>query len=140
MALAEVKASRSPDSQTKVGCVLIDLDSDSEIAMGYNGFVRNAPDENLPTTRPDKYEYIVHAEENMIANCARLGIATNKCLLVCTLSPCSKCMRLIYQAGITQVLIKDKYKGFDCLKKMKDIEICEQETPEGFILLTYKKR
>ena len=57
---------RSHDSQTQVGCVIV---SDNKaIGMGYNGFCSNVEDEDLPTTRPQKYVYIVHAEQNAVSN------------------------------------------------------------------------
>lgn len=140
MEVAEVVAKRSHDSQTKVGSVLVSNKSGAILANGVNGFVRGAPDAKLPTTRPEKYKFIVHSEENLVANCARHGISMDDCTLVCTHSPCVKCMRLIFQCGITQVLVKEKYTDFDNLKKMADLSISEQVTPEGYYLLTYQTR
>lgn len=138
MEMAEVVAKRSHDSETKVGAVLMSNKSKAMMATGFNGFVRGAPDKQLPTTRPDKYKFIVHSEENLVANCARHGISMDDCTLVCTHSPCVKCMRLIFQCGITQVVVKEKYRDFEELKKMQDIEIEETKTDEGFFLLKYK--
>lgn len=138
MEIAQSVAKRSHDSETKVGAVLISNKSGAMLATGFNGFVRGAPDGKLPTTRPDKYKFIVHSEENLVANCARHGISMDDCTLVCTHSPCVKCMRLIFQCGITQVLVKEKYRDFDSLKQMEDVQITETTTPEGFYLLTYQ--
>ena len=137
MERAEVVAKGSHDSETKVGAVLVKNDSGAVIADGCNGFVRGAPDAILPTTRPDKYKYIVHAESNLIANCVRHGIAANNCMLVCTMSPCVTCMRLLYQSGITKIIVKEKYRDFHELVLMDDIYICEKRTPEGYWELTY---
>lgn len=138
MERAEVAAKGSHDAETKVGAVLVKNSSGAVIADGFNGFVRGAPDAVLPNTRPDKYKYIVHAEANLIANCVRHGISTDDCTLVCTMSPCVTCMRLLYQSGITRIVVKDKYRDFDQLVLMEDIEIIEARTPEGFWELTYK--
>src|SRR6478609_3085277 len=100
METAEVCAKRSHDAETKVGAVLVNNISGAIMATGFNGFVRGAPDSILPTTRPDKYEYIVHAETNLITNCARHGISMDNCMLVCTLSPCKSCMRMLINAGV----------------------------------------
>lgn len=105
-------ASDSPDEQTKVGSILINKKSGAVIASGYNGFVRGADDSNLPKTRPEKYNYIVHSEENLIYNCARHGISTRDCAVFVTLSPCQKCTRSLYQSGITTIYFKDKYRDF----------------------------
>ncbi len=135
---AESTSLRSHDEETKVGAILISNKSGAILAHGYNGFARGADERFLPTKRPDKYPYMIHAEENLIANCARHAISMDDCTLVCTLTPCVKCMRLLFQCGITEVICKNKYKDFDKLKEMKDIKIEEEKTDEGFYKLTYK--
>ena len=138
MEIADVVAKRSHDSQTQVGAVLINNESGAIIATGYNGFVRNAPDSILPNTRPEKYEYIVHAEQNLIANCARHGISMDNCTLVCTLSPCKLCMRMFYNCGITTVIVKELYKDFQEIRDMKDIDITiSRSDNEPFITIKY---
>jgi uracil-DNA glycosylase len=49
-------------------------------------------------------------------------------------------MRLLYQSGIKRVIIREKYRDFEDLKKMMDIEILEQITEEGFIELNYQPK
>ena len=139
MKRAEVAALGSHDTETQVGAVLVNNSNGAVIADGCNGFVRGAPDGALPTTRPDKYPYMVHAETNLVANCARLGISMEDCTIVCTHSPCSNCMRLLFQSGITQVIVKQKYRDFEQLVKMKDINITESVTSEGYLILTYNQ-
>lgn len=138
MDIAETIAERSHDSQTKVGAVLVNNASGAIVATGYNGFVRGAPDDKLPTTRPDKYEYIVHAEQNLICNSAKHGISMNNCSLVCTLSPCKLCMRMLLNCGITKVIAKDLYKDFDDILKMQDIKVEVSQEEDGFYHITYK--
>jgi len=46
----------------------------------------------------------VHAEENVIANAARHGISINKCVLLVTKKPCERCMGLLINAGIKEVI------------------------------------
>jgi dCMP deaminase len=122
MKQAEVIAKNSPDTQKQVGAVLVKIDGGEVIAQGYNGYVRNTMTA-LPTTRPKKYEYMIHAEENVILNCARNGISTKDCYLVCTLSPCKSCMRRMKQAGISTIYFKEKYKDFEDQLTMKDLQI-----------------
>ena len=83
---------QSPDEQTKVGAVLVKNSTNAVVATGFNGYVREAPDKDLPKTRPEKYEYMIHSEANMIYNCARHGISMDDTTLVCTHSPCKNCM------------------------------------------------
>lgn len=116
-------ASASPDSQTKVGALLIHGKSGAVIAEGYNGFIRNADDENLPNTRPEKYDYIIHAEDNLLCNAVRHGVSADGCIIYCSLSPCIKCMRKLYQAGITEVYVKTFYGDFAENCSMKDLKL-----------------
>ena len=116
-------ASASPDPSTKVGALLVHGESGAVICEGYNGFIRGAPDDKIPTTRPEKYDYIIHAETNLICNAVRHGISTNRCVLFCTISPCIKCMRMMYQAGITEVYVKGFYSDFEQCSNMIDMSL-----------------
>jgi dCMP deaminase len=138
MDIAEIIAERSHDAETKVGALLINNESGAIIATGYNGFVRGADDSKLPNTRPEKYEYILHAEQNLIANCARHGISMDNCSLICTLSPCKLCMRMLLNSGITKVVSKNLYKDFNDILKMGDINVEVKQESDGFWHLTYK--
>lgn len=138
MDIAEVIAQRSHDADTKVGAVLINNSSGAIMATGYNGFVRGANDKNLPTTRPDKYEYILHAEQNLISNAARHGISMQDCSLVCTLSPCKLCMRMLVNSGITKVIARELYKDFNEILQMKDINVKCSREEDGFYHITYQ--
>lgn len=140
MTIADTVAQRSHDSETQVGAVLIKNDSGAIIATGHNGFVRGAPDDDLPSTRPDKYPYMIHAEENVIAHCARYGISMDDCKLICTLSPCVKCMRLLWQSGVTHIIAREMYKDFEeQIRGMQDISvITRKDESDGFIHIIYK--
>lgn len=137
MKQAEVVSERSHDAETKVGAILINNESGAVIAQGYNGFVRGANDLTLPRKRPEKYPYMVHAEQNLMANCARHGISMENTTLVITLSPCTVCMRLMWQAGITRVVCRDLYRDVSKILKMKDIHIDISKTKEGLYVLEY---
>jgi dCMP deaminase len=136
---ALVIASQSHDIHTKVAALLIDPKTLAVMAEGYNGFIRGGPDDKLPTTRPEKYDYIVHAETNLLCNAVRSGVKTDGCIVYCTLSPCTKCIRMLWQAGISEFYFKDKYKDFEDSSSMLDLQIdCEQL--EGFYYLKIKPR
>ena len=138
MGIAEAVSAKSHDSETKVGAVMINNETGGVIATGYNGFVRGAPDDELPTQRPAKYAYIVHAEENIMAHCAREGISVNNCTLVITMSPCQRCLRLLWQAGVKEVICKELYRDHN--SDMKDLSISEETTDEGYTRLIYKSK
>ncbi|RLD02367.1 MAG: hypothetical protein DRI65_14975 [Chloroflexota bacterium] len=124
-------AEESHDIDTQVASLLINIGSGAVIADGFNGYVRGAPDNDLPKTRPDKYEYVVHAEINMICNAARHGISTNNCIVYVSISPCVQCMRMLYQAGIEHVYFKKKYHDFDKSIQMGDMSVKVREL-DGF--------
>ncbi len=65
MDMANAISQLSKDDQTKVGAVLISP-TGRQVASGYNGFLRGANDQDLPNTRPEKYEYMQHAERIFI--------------------------------------------------------------------------
>lgn len=136
MSIAEAAATRSHDEETKVGAILVKNDTGMVVATGHNGFVRGANDKFLPTTRPEKYKFMVHAEENLVAHCARNGIGIDNCTLIITLSPCQKCLRIMWQAGITQVVCRDIYR--DHTIDLPDLSITQELTEEGYHRLTYK--
>jgi len=122
-ARTEVIAKNSHDSETQVGAILIDNKSGSVKAEGYNGFVRGADDKKLPSTRPEKYKYMIHAEMNLICNAVRSGISMDKCTVFCTLSPCKNCARALYQTGVETIYFKNKYGDLDESIDMGDLLI-----------------
>jgi dCMP deaminase len=136
MKIAEVVAERSHDSETKVGAVLVHNKTGAIIAQGFNGFVRGADDKSLPTTKPDKYPFMVHAEVNLICNAARHGISTDECFVVCTLSPCSNCMRTLWQCGINKVYFRDIYRDFYTHINMGDLKVELKDMDQPIKLLT----
>lgn len=138
MEMAITTSKRSHDQETKVGSVLVSNKTQDVLGTGYNGFIRGANDSILPKTRPDKYQYIVHSEQNLICNLARRGVSTEDTTLYCTMSPCSNCARLLFQAGVTKIVCLEKYKDFDSLKKMMDLEIVESISDEGYFELSYR--
>lgn len=123
MEMATIVAKRSHDAETQVGAILVNNNTGAILATGCNGFVRGAPDDKLPNTRPEKYKYMVHAEENLVANCARHGISMDNCTLYCTMSPCVKCMRLLWQCGITSIIVQNLYKDVEDIRSMEDIKL-----------------
>jgi deoxycytidylate deaminase len=127
---AEIIAQLSHDKQTQVGSILVDSVNFDQMASGYNGFVRGAKDVALPTTRPEKYEYMIHAEANLIYNAARKGIRTEGHIIVQTLSPCFSCARMLYQAGIRTIYFKDLYHVYDTCEK---IEFCSNPLETVYI-------
>ena len=120
-------ASWSKDPSTKVGCVLVDAHTNTEVAGGYNGFPRRVREHEetvlLDTgvkhiavagldpqrwSRPTKYLFAEHAQRNAIYNAARLGRSTAGCWAYLSWDPtesvCADCARGLIQAGIHTLL------------------------------------
>ena len=53
--------------------------------------------------------YAVHAEQNAIAQAARLGVSVEGGTLYCTHQPCVICCKMIINAGIKRVVYKYGY-------------------------------
>lgn len=123
--IAEAVSLASPDEETKVGGILVSNKEQGIIATGFNGFIRGAPDERLPKVRPDKYSVIQHCEQNIVAHCARYGISSRDTTLYITLSPCLQCIRQLYNAGIMKVVYRDKYRDYEQLFNLPDLEVKE---------------
>lgn len=63
---------------------------------------------------------VLHAEANAILKVATSTQSADGATLYITLSPCTQCSKLIYQAGIKRVVFANAYKdtaGIDFLKK-----------------------
>ncbi len=101
---ATEKSAMSRDVNTKVGAVIIAEDDMVEISSGYNCLPRGVAHNKERSERPMKYLYTSHAEASAIANAARLGRATKGSTIVVTMFPCTACMALIINAGITKIV------------------------------------
>jgi deoxycytidylate deaminase len=92
--------SRSPDPSTKHGAVIVN-ERKRPVGQGYNGFPSGGDESMYPTTRPEKYVFIIHAEANAVLNCT---FPPDGCTLYVTGVPCNNCMKYIIQAGIKKVV------------------------------------
>ena len=82
------------------------------VSTGYNGTPKGTS--GLPTHRPEKYPYMVHAEQNAIIF-AKQDLTDCK-IYILGMLPCDTCARLICQSGIKQVFVVNesiRYGGAD---------------------------
>lgn len=96
MSMARLIATRSPDPHTKHECVLVDSQH-RVVSTGYNGPIAGIPNDQVPTERPDKYNWFIHAEDNAVIF-AKRDLAG--CIAFVTGQPCAACFRRMLQAGI----------------------------------------
>lgn len=106
MRLAEVAAERSKDPRTKVGCVIA-TEEKIVASTGYNGIPRGVEDRSERMLPPQKYLWTAHAEENAVAQAARVGRTLKGGTAFVTHEPCCRCARALIQAGITTVIVGD---------------------------------
>jgi dCMP deaminase len=129
LGLAKVISQRSHDIHTKHGCVITDSNN-RILGVGYNGFPRGLDDSNLPTSRPEKYPWMVHSERNALSNCVvrpdnGIAYVTGQC--------CNDCIIALWQEGIkkvhmiddhgTHLFDQDAKKRFDTFIEMSKMEI-----------------
>lgn len=104
MDFARVAASKSKDPATKVGCVIVGTDHEIR-STGYNGPPREVRDLPERFERPEKYLWVSHAEQNAVAQAARIGVSLRDCTAYVTHHPCAACARSLIQAGVTGVVV-----------------------------------
>lgn len=111
LGIAKLASQRSHDVHTQHGCVITDSDH-RILGVGYNGFPKGMDDSLLPTTRPEKYDWIIHAEQNALANCV---IRPDNGIAYVTGQCCNNCILSLWQNGITKVVMADSHgtKLFD---------------------------
>lgn len=111
MGIAYVVAQRSHDIHTKHGCVITD-NQNRIIGVGYNGFPKGMSDDILPTSRPEKYDWMIHAERNALSNCV---IRPDNGIAYVTGQSCNDCIMALWQEGIETVYIAERHgtKLFD---------------------------
>lgn len=130
--VARLAAARSTAVRLKVGAVVADQ-SGNLIATGYNGSIRGAnnclEDKVYSTSSEQRLDYYlhdsggwyklvtkestIHAEQNLIAHAARRGISINNSVVFVTHSPCGKCVPLLIQAGVTEIIYIDLHCSLD---------------------------
>jgi dCMP deaminase len=111
MAMAKEVAQWSKDPNTKVGAVAVGTKGQI-LSQGFNGFPRGILD--LPerlNEREVKYQFVVHAEMNVIYNATYSGVSLDGAkLYVYGLPVCNECAK-----GIIQVGIKEVYVAQECI-------------------------
>ena len=104
MQIAEVISVRSTDPNTKHGCVLVDKNN-RIISTGYNGPIKGLDHSIVELKRPEKYNWMIHAEDNAVlfSKCDLDG-----CTAYITGHPCADCFRRLAQAGVKRICYGDR--------------------------------
>jgi dCMP deaminase len=115
--IAGVVAERSTCLRRKVGAVLV---KDKRIlTTGYNGAPAGLMhcrekgclrmEKNVPSGERHELCRGLHAEQNAIIQGALHGVSIQGADLYCTHHPCSLCAKMLINAGINKVILKDGY-------------------------------
>ena len=129
--IAETVTKRSTCIRRNFGAIIVK--NDEIISTGYNGAPRgrkNSCDlksclrEELQVPRGERYELCrsVHAEQNAIISASRkdmlngtlylVGINYNDNTYVQNANPCALCKKMIINAGLKQVIVRDTKESF----------------------------
>lgn len=105
LGLAKAVSQRSHDVHTKHGCVITDTNH-RILGVGYNGFPKGMKDYLLPTYRPEKYFWMIHAERNALSNCV---IRPDNSIAYVTGQCCNDCIMALWQEGVKKVVMADNH-------------------------------
>ena len=78
---------------------------------------------NIPSGTKHELCFAVHAEQNAIAQAAKLGISLDGATLYCTHQPCVICCKIIINAGIKRVVYEHGYPDDFSLQLFKEANI-----------------
>ena len=118
MEVARVVAKRATCDRGRSGCVVA---RDKQILVtGYVGSPRGLPHcdevghQMKIITHEDKHQSqhcvrTTHAEQNAIAQAAKIGVPIDGSDLYCKMTPCSTCAKMIINAGIKRVVCEKRY-------------------------------
>jgi dCMP deaminase len=128
--MAELVSTRSIDQSRKHGCVIVDSQK-RVLSVGYNGAIQGVDDSLIPQTRPEKYFFMIHAEENALLFCKS---ETQGATVYITGRPCAACLRKLIQKSIARVVYRPQVsrlidaqdlKAQELMIKMSGIELIE---------------
>lgn len=122
MCMAQEVASWSRDPSTKVGAYI--AKGNRPVSHGFNGFPRGTDDSpELYLNRDRKYRRVLHAEQNAIMFAQR---DLDGCTIYVTHAPCSRCVAMIIQSGITRVVCPNPWADRDYMERWRD-DVLETE-------------
>lgn len=128
MRVAEETAKLSFAKRLQVGCVIV---KDNRIlSIGYNGTPSgwdNCCEDPDGNTKSD----VLHAETNALTKLCQSNDSSKGAIVFITHAPCIDCAKLLFQAGISEIIYKEEYRnsnGIDFLKKA-GVKICQRKIP-----------
>lgn len=114
-------ASKSKDPSTQCGAFIIS-EHNEPLGWGYNGPPKNIDDYEINWQRPEKYDYVNHAEVNAIHHAKG---STKRATIYVTAKPCKFCMLDIVRAEISNV-VYFPYVPKDSDSMLSDLKMAEK--------------
>ena len=117
MEMAELARTRTTCLRRGVGAVIVK--DNRVLATGYNGTPKGIAhceevgclrqQLNVPSGKQHELCRGLHAEQNAIIQAACLGVPIEGATLYCTTQPCVICSKMLINAGIKRIVIKEAY-------------------------------
>ncbi len=131
MEMAELTARRSTCLRRNVGAVIVQ--DKHIIATGYNGAPRGLAHcgdlggclrEKMGVPSGERHELCraLHAEQNAIIQAATLGHSIEGASIYVTHQPCSICAKMIINAGIERIVVKEGYPDEMAVQLLEEAE------------------
>lgn len=115
--IASVVAGRSTCLRRRVGALLVK--EKRILTTGYNGAPTGLThcldvgclrlEKNIPSGQRHELCRGLHAEQNAIIQAALYGISVEGADLYCTHHPCSLCAKMLVNAGVRRIVLRDEY-------------------------------
>lgn len=124
-------STRSPDAQTKHGCVIIDGNKHI-LGTGYNAPAKGIDITKIPNVRPLKYPFFIHSEVNALLNMSVSPHSTGGIIVYVTGTPCISCLsclinsnakEIVYLIGRGWAFTDDFKEDFDFLIEQSGIKL-----------------
>jgi len=135
MSLAFLISQKSLDPRTAHGSVLVAEDK-RILSVGYNGPIRGSIDGNIPLDNNDKYPYLLHSEENCLLNYYGSKEDLKNSTLYITGKYCHKCLRMILQKGIKNIVLGPVKSS--CVDEADEKASAEMLIGKNVVIRTYE--
>ncbi len=98
-------AAKSKDIHTQVGVIFVDPYSHTIRSTGFNSIPHGVEDKPERYERPEKYEWIEHAERSAIDIAAKNGIALYNSIVYLPILPCHDCTKGLVNLEINSIVL-----------------------------------
>lgn len=117
MEMAYVVAKRSTCLRRRVGAILVK--EKHILSTGYNGAPKGLrhcsetgclrENQSIPSGQRHELCRGLHAEQNAIIQAAVFGVSIKGSVLYCTNTPCVVCVKMLINAGVTEIIYAGEY-------------------------------